>query len=1261
MSRVVFKYSDFFQDDGGFDNALKKIEQIGDKIVDSAKETKQKFNKEFSLDDSGGISKLEKQVEELTLAYKKQGDMLKKLRTTRKGTPKAITKETEAIKKNNAERRLQAKIQNTQTGSIENLRIKLSLVTVAWSKLTKAELENSKRGQRLVESKKALTAELLRLEQKTGDNRRQVGAYHRGLGKLRGSLINVANAAGVTVGLFGAFRVLRDSTEIVRSFEKQNATLSGVLRKTKEEITPLTDEAKRLGSVTVKTAGEVAQLQTEYARLGFSQNEIIALTESTIEGSIAMNSELAATAKLVGGVVNSYDNLSATDAPEIIDALTLATTKSALDFEKLNTALPITLGAANALGVPLNEVTATLGKLADANIDASSGATALRNIFIESAKRGIDYKEALALIEKSTDKLTTANNIFGKRAAVSALIVAKNAKGVAELTEELDNAAGAAKELAEKELATLDGSLKLLRSAWEGFVLEMNDATNGGNALSDSIRFVADNLKTILKVLGVATSSWLAYNIVMKAANVTSRIGAAITTLTTKAKIAQTSATVAGTAAQRAFNVATKANPLGILIALLAAAVTAYYAFRDSATEAEKAQKLFNAAREAGRESVEKVIKEEKEATNERIRLLKQELTVRRAAGEDSKKLDKEFIQGKKTILSEDVKANKKIIASNIRRVAALQEVEAERLKQLKKNLEAGSNLSIRDRQIVQSTAKAKVLAIKKEISDKQALLVEDTEQRQGTINSYVKQLKRLEEETKVTETEITEAQKKAALDRAKELALLRRRLEDLQDDSIKSQEARERQKAKRKFDREIQAIKGNSKVEIALRDELEKTKQRRLTEISKKYTDERKVVLERAADLERQIIGDSAQKEIAAERKKADDLIKEISNNAAFTLERKIELQEIERKRLNEAVERINTEASLKELENDRLLERARVEQQRKSFKTEKEYIEFKQKSFNKIERDYLNKRIELLSSFSGDQFKVEIEQLKARLANLGDPPQVDKWKEFAQELKDVFSLVGKSIISSMEASLKKTQDSLNKQRTLVDTQTRRAERGLTNTLAFEQKELAKREGEVIKRQKRLERVRKLQGYWNTYNANVNSLEKGEDSSKAITKTLKDIAVIEAITASFGDGGIVGIDGYTDANGITKGGSHASGTDVLAKFESGEGFLSRKEVSNMGVDNFRTIKRMAGDGEIGTDFFEKQRKVFVQEVSAPPVKVDNRLLTEMQEVKRAIQNKPVQTWELAESTSDTIKLIEKVSSKGKTRRNTHIIKKPRI
>lgn len=1282
-NNVIVKYSDFFQDDGGMKKTKEDFFRLSDDLIAKAKEVR-KETRIVSLKDNKGIDELITKTSQLTEVRRKYNATLrkidalnKKLNAQRGKTKKAITAETEAIKKQNKERRLAATIQNTTTGSIENMRAKLSLVTIAWTKLTGAETTNTKRGRRLTESKKQLTAQLLKLEKATGDSRRQVGAYEKGLGRLRGGFIRLAQAAGLTLGIFGAFRLIKSSISIVRDFEKQNATLAGVLQKTKGNISELVEDSKRLGAITVKTAGQVAGLQTEYARLGFSQAQILKLTEPTIQGSIAMNSELSATAQLVGAVVNSYDDLSASDAPAIIDTMALATAKSALNFEKLNVGLPIVLGAANALNVPLTEVTATLGKLADAGIETSTGATSLRNIFIEAAKRGLNYKDALKQISKSTDKLSTANKLFGKRAAVSALVIANNTEAVGELDEALQDAAGTAQSMADKELDTLDGSIKLLTSAWEGLILQLNDATDGGNVLSNTIRFLAENLQTIFKVIGIATTSYLAYVIAVKAANLATKLGIVWTRGASIATNIKTAATTAATAAQKAFNTTLKANPLGLIVALLAAAVTAYYAFRDSVSAAEKAQKLFNETKQESFEVETEKIGEEKKVQNKRVQELEHEINVRRANGEKSAKLDKELIERKKKILTEEIAVNQKIIDSQNEVLDNNNRIVEERLANSKKVQDDLKQRAIDESYGTQPKAFGRNVTgpVIKQINANDRVIKETEAQKAGIVGiiqarnkeiaSLAKDLDAIDKKLTVQIAENGKKRKKVIQARIKELALLRRRLEDLQDGSIKNDENRELQQNKRKFDREIKAIKGNSKIEIELRKELEREKQRQIVKIRGKFTKERLALLKRGQEIERFLITDKDDKAISIETAKTKKLIAEITKNTELVLAKRKELILKAELSLQKFKDDIAHRSDLRDLENAKLIAEAKIEQRRGEFKTQKEYEVFKNAEFIKIQRKYLTERLALIQSFGGDDYKVEIEQLKAQLANLDvDPPEIDKWKKFADEMKAVLTQVSIEIEKALQKSVEKSQKALSEQQKAVDTQRARAEKGLTNTLAFEQKEQAKREAELIKRQKRLDRIQKLKSYWNTYNANLSSLKEGEDSSRAITKTLRDIAIIEALTASlssFGDGGIVGVDGVkTNSFGITRGRSHNKGGGVLAFHEGGEGFLSRNEIDNIGMENFYKFKQMAATGPLDQNFFSGQGQSFSASLK-DVVFTDPRLVKGMVDVKDAILSRPSQSLNVPEVVDGILRFTETISKGNLTKRNHYVVKKPRL
>ena len=224
-----------------------------------------------------------------------------------------------------------------------------------------------------------------------------------------------------------------------KEFEQANANLSSILSSaTGPQLAMLQKDAQRLGATTAKTATQVVGLQESFARLGFVPKDIKNMTEATISGSVAMNAELSSTADLVGAMVRTFDDFKSKDAGKIVDQMTLATQKSALNFEKLETSLPIVMGAAEAAGMSFTETTAILGKLSDAGVDASSSATALRNIFIESEAQGLNYKQILEKIGKSSGKLTASFDEFGKRGAVAGTILSQKLEEVGDLTKMLN-------------------------------------------------------------------------------------------------------------------------------------------------------------------------------------------------------------------------------------------------------------------------------------------------------------------------------------------------------------------------------------------------------------------------------------------------------------------------------------------------------------------------------------------------------------------------------------------------------------------------------------------------------------------------------------------------------------------------------------------------------------------------------------------------------------------------------------------------------
>lgn len=275
---------------------------------------------------------------------------------------------------------------------------------------------------------------------------------------------------------------INHAIDVTIQFDKELTNLGALLNsQDAPKLKDLADQALFLGQTTAFTATEVVKLQTELVKLGFKPEEILVSTKAIIDFSVAVRESADRVAKLTGSTLKSF-NLTSIETVRVVDALTRATIDSALNFVYLETALPTVASAAAAAGLSLEEVLGVMEVLADRGVPASTAATAFRNILIESAKSGYTYQEALEEITNSQNKLATAFDLFGKRGAVQAIILAKNLDevnkktrqletGIVNLSNGIESNMASAAEIASKQLESLDGRLTLLSSAWDGFIL----------------------------------------------------------------------------------------------------------------------------------------------------------------------------------------------------------------------------------------------------------------------------------------------------------------------------------------------------------------------------------------------------------------------------------------------------------------------------------------------------------------------------------------------------------------------------------------------------------------------------------------------------------------------------------------------------------------------------------------------------------------------------------------------------------------------
>ena len=300
----------------------------------------------------------------------------------------------------------------------------------------------------------------------------------------------LSGVAAKFLSVAAAIKVLGDGIRTMATFERATATLASVLKTTVAGIKELTDSAKELGRTTEFTATDVTHLQTELARLGFQERDILNMQQSVLKFASAVNTDLASAATFAGGALRSF-GLTSAETNRLLDVMAESTAKSALSFSKLETALGIVFPVANQFGLSVEDTTAMLGALSNVLPDASSAATALRNILMNLADSNgklatsighsaQTFPEIVKAFEELSARGVDLNEVLGmsdKRSAAALAAFIGNTKALKDLRNAFDDCHGAVDQMYDTMTNNLAGSVRSLKSAWEGLMLSFQNST----------------------------------------------------------------------------------------------------------------------------------------------------------------------------------------------------------------------------------------------------------------------------------------------------------------------------------------------------------------------------------------------------------------------------------------------------------------------------------------------------------------------------------------------------------------------------------------------------------------------------------------------------------------------------------------------------------------------------------------------------------------------------------------------------------------
>jgi len=251
-----------------------------------------------------------------------------------------------------------------------------------------------------------------------------------------------------------------------------------------------------------------------------------------------------------------------------------------------------------------------------------------------------------------------------------------------------------------------------------------------------------------------------------------------------------------------------------------------------------------------------------------------------------------------------------------------------------------------------------------------------------------------------------------------------------------------------------------------------------------------------------------------------------------------------------------------------------------------------------------------------------------------------IDKRKEATQELLDgiqkTSEKIGAAIVATFEKQADAAGDLVKTQADAVETQRKRAEQGLSNTLKFEQEQLAQREAERIRAEKKAKQAAEFVALINLVSAYAAS-----GDSQALSRGLIDFSLLKALEAGFEEGGYTGDKGTSDIAGVVHGREFVVTADDVKRYG-----LAGKSGGDFGEamsDYFYS--------PLQQNLYNGQADNFAKGMSGRPNDFA-RLEDEMRAMRRAFQSVPKNDFDIIQMTDYFVDIAKRVTSNRMTNVN---------
>lgn len=309
-----------------------------------------------------------------------------------------------------------------------------------------------------------------------------VGGLAQNIKLLSASLLTL----GVGAGFVGSVKTLAE-------FGQTMSTVRAITGAAGKDFAALEASAKSLGATTRFSATEAAQGMALLGQAGFTTNEILEAIGPTLDLAQAGGLGLAQAAEISSSTLRGF-GLEVSQTARVMDVLAKASVISNADVTSLGEGMKFAAPTAKALGIELEEATATIAKLADAGLTGGLGGRGFQSVATQLVSQRDKIKALIGDYDLATDgisgvirKLTQAGittdqviDIFrGENLDVFSVLqeATKEAgKGLDAYTAALKNSEGTARDISKVMDENLNGAILQASSSFEALVLAIGDA-----------------------------------------------------------------------------------------------------------------------------------------------------------------------------------------------------------------------------------------------------------------------------------------------------------------------------------------------------------------------------------------------------------------------------------------------------------------------------------------------------------------------------------------------------------------------------------------------------------------------------------------------------------------------------------------------------------------------------------------------------------------------------------------------------------------